>query len=94
MNKPGLLKNFIKYYLYKLNHGVPYTYSPITPEEWAEINMGAGEYRPKWKLNLLLFIITFFYHNTLCACIRRYIRRSPSQRTPLLCNTDGNSLNP
>jgi len=60
MNKPGLLKNFIKYYLYKLNHGVPYTYSPITPEEWAEINMGAGEYRPKWKLNLLLFIITFF----------------------------------
>lgn len=53
------VKLFLKHYLFRLNNGVPYTYPPVSREEIFIHLHEAPPYRPKWRLNLFLFIATF-----------------------------------
>ncbi len=55
------LKNHLRDYIYRLNNGVPsvagsYPLRNAIQDE----TLPGDEYRPAWKLNLALFIITFF----------------------------------
>ncbi len=52
------LRRFFKLYFYRLNNGAPSGAGVITAEEFAEENRFLPVKKEKWKLNLLLFIIT------------------------------------
>lgn len=47
-----------KLYLYRLNNGIPHHYERLHDNSIIEYPI-VGEYKLKWKLNLLLFIVTF-----------------------------------
>ncbi|PKL17356.1 MAG: site-2 protease family protein [Spirochaetae bacterium HGW-Spirochaetae-5] len=52
------LRRFFKLYFYRLNNGAPSGTGIITAEEFAEENRSLPVKKEKWKLNLLLFILT------------------------------------
>lgn len=59
MIKFRAVKYFFKHYFFRLNNGVPYSRYPDLQEDVIIPLHEVYTYRPKWKLNLFLFITTF-----------------------------------
>jgi len=53
------LKNFFRNYLFRLNNGIPNTHYSDLQDDLVFPLRETYPYRPKWKLNLFLFITTF-----------------------------------